>query len=150
MTQPPIVPGHQPPEPTPVPPARQSAPVQNRRVPATIVTVVLLLIASAVLAALLGMSAYDDGEPSGAFLYAVVAACSILGAVGSWRGWEVGRTLAVIVGAGSVLSGLSVVTSSNLAVRLLDYDDLALLVLGLGAALIGLVVVPQSSRDWFR
>lgn len=157
MTQPPIVPGgYQPPtEPaTPAPteqvsisPASASTTATRSSTPAPIVAVILLLVAAAVVAVLLALSSYGAGEDKMAFVCAVVLVCAVLGAIGTWRHWEMGRTLAVIVGIAAVLAGANIASVMFLFGSL---GQLGLVLLAGGVALIGLVVVPQSSRDWFR
>lgn len=118
--------------------------------PATIVATIVLLIAAAGFAGLLAVNAYEEGQDPAAFVCGVLLVCSLLGALGVWRGWELGRTLAVVVGVGAVLAGANVEPAQVLAASMLGYAPLGLVFLAGGAVLIGAAVVPQSSRDWFR
>ncbi|WBB73234.1 hypothetical protein O7602_26700 [Micromonospora sp. WMMD1128] len=108
---------------TPEPPAR--------RAPAAIVAAALL-VAGAGLAAALRLTDLMDG-----WVLAVAAVIALglyaLIAYGLWRGHRVAQILAVLGGAGAVLGGLNG----------------QMLSLAVGAAVIALVLVPESARDWF-
>lgn len=107
----------------PTPPAR--------RAPGAVVAAVLL-VAGAGVAAALRMADIMDGW---AFAVAVAISLVVYGliAYGLWLGQRAAQILAVCGGALAVLAGLNGQVLS----------------LAVGAALVALVLVPESARDWF-
>lgn len=102
-----------------------------RRAPGVVVAAVLL-VAGAGVASALRMADIMDGW---ALAIAVVIALAVYGliAYGLWLGQRAAQILAVLGGALAVLAGLNG----------------QLLSLAVGAAVVALVLVPESARDWF-
>jgi hypothetical protein len=82
---------------------------------------------------------------------AAFTAAALIAAVGATRQWRVARVAGTIAGALMLLDGLYiVVTWASIPFGLGGGAVLlGLVVLAAGAALAGLLVVPQSSRAWF-
>ncbi len=122
------------------------------RTPAPVAGAILISSALTLLAGVLFASTASVDVPD-PLIYGTYAALTVLGgftAFGSWRGWQAGQAFGVILGGGLALGGLYLATVPNLAVRFLGYDSFGYLGLAVGATLAALLVVPQTSRDWFN
>lgn len=126
-------------------------PATRTRMPAPIVLVLLVSAILAVLFALAAVGGLDTRDTAWLVDCLAFLAFAYI-AVGAALRWRPAQVLGVLIGAGLAVLGLYVTmaASQSLAARLLGYDNLGLLVLGLGVLLAGLLVVPGSSRAWFE
>jgi hypothetical protein len=125
-----------------------------RSAPGAIIAAIGLLGLLALLVALQAVNTLanqnaEDTPPWLAGAYFLVAAAFGYAAVGTWLRQYAAMGIAIVFGLVLILAGLYVATVPDLAIRLLDYDKLGLLVAALGAAVIGLVIVPRASREWY-
>jgi hypothetical protein len=152
MTQPPIVPGHQyqPYTPPPGAPPPQQA-TAKPRMPGPILGALLLLAAIAAFGALNVASLGNrwSQDPAVAYVWTAGTLIATFAAAGTWQRWTAAQATAIGLGLAIAGGGLWLATVPNLAIRLLDYDNLGLVAVGLGGLIVALVVVPQSSRDWY-
>lgn len=122
------------------------------RTPAPVAGAILI---SSTLAALAGVLLARTASvavpiPQIVALHATATVLFALTAIGAWRGWQAGQAIGVVLGGVLALGGLYLATVPNLAIRILGYDSFGYLGLAVGATLAALLVVPQSSRDWFN
>jgi hypothetical protein len=122
------------------------------RTPTPVAGAILISSALAVLAGVLFARTASVAEPIPQIvaLHATLTALFGLTAVGSWRGWQAGQATGVVLGGALAAGGLYVATVPSLAVKILGYDSFGYLGLAVGASLAALLVVPQTSRDWFN
>jgi hypothetical protein len=145
-----------------IPTVRLTATMDTRRYPPAMTPDLsrrpAAIVAAAGLTALLavGFAAYavntgTNGHPTavmfsvGAVIFAALAATS----VGVWFGNIAAQVLAAGLGVVLVFAGISLMLQTSILARLAGVQDLGILALLTGAALAGLVLVPQASRDWF-
>jgi len=78
----------------------------------------------------------------------------VLGAIGAatvgvWQGWMWAQVVAGGLGLILTLGGVYLMAQTSVLARLAGVQNFGMLVLLVGAALAGTVLVPASSRDWF-
>jgi hypothetical protein len=69
-------------------------------------------------------------------------------ALGCWRGWIPVLVFSSALGALMLFVGLAMVSSTNFLIRVAS-QSYGLIYFALGAAIVGCLLVPRSSRDWF-
>ena len=107
--------------------------------------VVGAILALGVVATMLTVESVQSSFPAGLAL----AAAGVVAAVGCWRGAVFAHGMAVTLGALLMLTGLLLVERTDVLSRLAGVQSYGMFVLALGAAVVGLLVVPASSREWF-
>ena len=60
------------------------------------------------------------------------------------------QTTTVLIGGLLILGGLALLGNMNVFQRLGGLDNFAWLIVVVGALMAGLVLIPQSARDWFN
>lgn len=111
------------------------------RVPTTIVGAILALVVAGL------MFVVEGTQGAGAFGVALAFVPWIC-AVGCWRGWVPMLPVTVLVGVAMVFAGLAMLSSANFFVRLAS-QSYGLIYLVVGCVVVGLVLAPKASRDWF-
>ena len=119
----------------------------THRAPAPIVAAIAVtaLIAAGFLAISANAIDTTDGQ--------IVAAIGLgLGglAFSIWKGWGFAQTTTVLIGGLLILGGLALLGNMNVFQRLGGLDNFAWLIVVVGALMAGLVLIPQSARDWFN
>jgi hypothetical protein len=121
------------------------------RRPAEVVAASILV---AIMAAGFAAFALDAGPNGHSPALAVIVGLLIfaaigLTAVGVWLGNIAAQVIAAGFGLALIFGGISLMLNTSILARLAGIQDVGILALLTGAALAGLVLVPQSSRDWF-
>jgi hypothetical protein len=134
---------------------RHTAPMTpdlSRRPAAVVAASILVAILSVGFAAF----AIDAGPNAGGYPTVLVIlvgwlifASIGLTAVGVWLGNIAAQVVTAGFGLALIFGGISLMLHTSILARLAGVQDVGILALLTGAALVGLVLVPQSSRDWF-